>query len=81
MEENMTLVRLSTLALIVFCVSVLIGINAFAEDKPCAQDAAKLCKDVKGSDIKKCLKEHEQELSPACKEKVAAAQDKPKPCA
>lgn len=39
----------------------------------CADDVAKFCKDVKpgGGGIAKCLKEHENELSPACKERVA----------
>ena len=79
----MTLVRLSTLALIVFCLSLLIGANAIAADKPCADDIAKFCKDVKrgGGAIQKCLKEHEAELSPACKDKIAATIEKPKPCA
>lgn len=40
---------------------------------PCADDIAKYCKDVqpgKGN-IVKCLKEHEKDLSPACREKGA----------
>lgn len=38
---------------------------------PCKADAEKLCKDVKPGDgrIKRCLKEHEADLSPECKEK------------
>lgn len=40
---------------------------------PCADDAAKFCRDVQpgGGRIMKCMKEHENELSPACKERVA----------
>jgi cysteine rich repeat protein len=40
---------------------------------PCAEDAAKFCKDVqpgKGR-MAQCLKEHENELSPSCKEHIA----------
>ncbi|HSQ77370.1 MAG TPA: cysteine rich repeat-containing protein [Nitrospirota bacterium] len=41
--------------------------------RPCADDAAKFCKDVQpgGGGIMRCLKEHENDLSPACKERVA----------
>jgi len=40
---------------------------------PCADDAAKFCRDVQpgGGRIMKCMKEHEHDLSPACKERVA----------
>jgi len=40
---------------------------------PCADDAAKFCKDVQpgGGGIMRCIKEHENDLSPACKERVA----------
>jgi len=40
---------------------------------PCADDAAKLCKDVQpgGGRMAKCLKEHEKDLSPACKDRIA----------
>jgi len=41
---------------------------------PCADDAAKFCGDVDpgGGLVMKCMKEHENELSSACKERVAA---------
>lgn len=41
---------------------------------PCAADAAKLCVDVPpGHGAKmKCLNEHEAELGPGCKERIAA---------
>jgi hypothetical protein len=47
---------------------------------PCAEDAAKLCKDVKpgGGRLAKCLKEHEKDLSPQCKESMEAARAKAK---
>jgi hypothetical protein len=39
---------------------------------PCADDMQKFCKDVQpgGGRIARCLKEHESELSPECKEKM-----------
>jgi len=40
---------------------------------PCSDDVAKFCKDVQpgGGRIARCLKQHEQELSPACKQHAA----------
>ena len=40
-----------------------------AEDGPCKADMEKFCKDVKPGEgrIVKCMKEHEAELSEACK--------------
>lgn len=40
---------------------------------PCSDDVAKYCKDVQpgGGRMARCLKQHEQELSPACKQHVA----------
>jgi hypothetical protein len=40
---------------------------------PCTDDAAKFCKDVQpgGGRIMKCMKEHENDLSPACKARIA----------
>ena len=55
-----------------FCVCLLVGINAYAEDtRPCADDAAKFCKDVNpgGGRMATCLKEHEKDLSPGCKQR------------
>jgi hypothetical protein len=39
---------------------------------PCAGDLEKFCKDVQpgGGQIAKCLKEHEKDLSPACKQHI-----------
>jgi hypothetical protein len=40
---------------------------------PCADDMQKFCKDVQpgGGRIARCLKEHEKDLSPACKQQIA----------
>ena len=46
---------------------------AKAAQGPCADDVQKFCKDVKpgGGRIARCLKEHEKDLSPACKQQIA----------
>ena len=43
------------------------------ESKPCADDAAKFCKGVEPGHgrVAKCMKEHESELSPACKANIS----------
>jgi hypothetical protein len=59
------------------------GVLAFApvaqaQEKPCMADAARLCPNVEpggGAQIA-CLKEHKEELSPACKKKVMQAKIK-----
>jgi hypothetical protein len=45
---------------------------------PCKDDIEKLCKDVKPGQgrILKCMREHENELSPVCKDHVLAAREK-----
>ncbi len=45
---------------------------------PCAEDAAKFCKDVKPGEgrVAACLKEHEKELSQACKDRRALAAER-----
>src|SRR6266446_5552474 len=45
---------------------------------PCAEDTKKFCKDVQpgGGRILKCLKEHETELSQACKDQRAQMKEK-----
>ncbi len=48
------------------------AIEARAQERgPCAADIAKFCKDVQPGEgrIVKCLKEHENELSTACRER------------
>jgi hypothetical protein len=47
--------------------------DIFAQGRgPCAEDAAKYCKDVQpgGGRMARCMKEHENELSGACKEHI-----------
>jgi hypothetical protein len=66
---------------IVLAVMVIAGLQgttgkvAFGQQstRPCAEDAARLCKDVQpgGGGIAQCLKEHENELSAACKDRIA----------
>ena len=45
---------------------------------PCKDDIEKFCKDVRPEQgrILKCMREHENELSQACKEHVSAAREK-----
>ena len=45
---------------------------ASAQEGPCAADAKKLCKDVQpgGGRIAQCMKQHETELSQACKDQM-----------
>ena len=46
-----------------------------AAEKPCQADIKRLCGDVKPGQgrIQACLKEHKDEISPECKEKIAIA--------
>lgn len=62
----------------VFCLSLAAVASAEAGGRPCADDAAKLCKDVQKGEgrVAKCLREHKEELSPACKENIAKAKEK-----
>jgi hypothetical protein len=76
------------LTVALFCLSLWIGINVYAEDtRPCADDVSKFCKDVTpgGGRIANCLKEHEKDLSPACKkmteEMMTRAKEIHKACA
>lgn len=50
------------------------------ESKPCAEDAKKLCQGVEPGEgrIVRCMKEHESELSPACKDNIANFKERAK---
>lgn len=57
-----------------FCTVLVFSMNALAaEANPCADDIAKYCKDVKPGKgaIMDCLEQHENELTPACREHEA----------
>lgn len=45
---------------------------------PCKADFEKFCKDVKPGEgrVAKCMKAHEKELSPACRDKIEADKEK-----
>jgi hypothetical protein len=62
----------------VFCLSLAGGVSAEEKDRPCAADAEKLCKDVQPGEgrVAKCLKEHSNELSPACKDNIGKMKEK-----
>lgn len=65
-------------ALIAFFVLLSVwNVAVFAEEgRPCADDIASFCKDVKpgGGRIILCLKQHEGELSSVCKDKLQELQ-------
>ncbi len=63
---------LMVLAVAMLSIGVAAAADAPAAKKPCADDTAKYCKDVKqgGGRIARCLKENEQQLSPACKSSI-----------
>jgi len=63
MKRLMMLVAASTLGL---------AATAYAQDKPCMADAARLCQGIEpvGGAQMQCLKSHKEELSPGCKKNV-----------
>ncbi len=53
--------------------------SVFAQQgRPCTDDVAKFCKGVRpgGGAVAKCLQEHENDLSPACKEQISKTKQK-----
>jgi len=77
--------RRSALFIIVslFCVVLYSDSRAYAEETlTCADDIEKYCKEIKpgGGRIMNCLKAHETELSPSCKEKMCELQGVIKGC-
>jgi hypothetical protein len=66
-------------ALFVLGISQIVGAQEARKGRNlCAPDIAKYCKDVKqgGGNIAACLKEHEADLSPACKDYIAGLREK-----
>ena len=79
---NQHIARIHWLPLIVvlFCLVLWIGLDASAqtakrpnEMQACKSDIDKFCKDVEpgGGRLVSCLKQHESELSPVCKDHIA----------
>lgn len=60
------------------CLSMPLGVYAEQHSKPCAEDAAKLCKGIQQGEgrIARCLNQHSSELSPACKENMGEMKEK-----
>ncbi len=59
----------------IFCLAIATGATARQDAKPCADDAARLCDGIQpgGERVARCLKEHSNELSPACNKNIAKA--------
>lgn len=80
--KNMTALQMNWPALLAgaLCLSLSLAASASAEQgaRPCADDAARLCKGVEKGEgrMAKCLQQHENELSPACKDNVAKMKEK-----
>lgn len=68
----------SSMVLIVAALFLLVPLMAQSEEMhrtgPCKADVEKFCKDVKPGQgrIVRCMQAHENELSPACRDKIAA---------
>jgi hypothetical protein len=81
-EEKMKNYHSYSLAALVvglLCISPVLDTHASAADRgSCSKDIAKFCKDVKpgGGRILDCLKQHEKDLSAACKEQVTKREEK-----
>ena len=64
--------RVLILVISMICLSLWAGVGVCAaDDRPCAADISKFCKDVKpgGGRILDCLSKNEKDLSPACRKK------------
>ena len=72
----------SSIVLIVAFLFLLVPLMVQSEERhrtgPCKADFEKFCKDVKPGQgrIAKCMKAHENELSPACRDKIEADREK-----
>ncbi|MFZ1038061.1 MAG: cysteine rich repeat-containing protein [Smithella sp.] len=79
----MKILRLMLIVAAIFClISSLVFSQEREEKGACKADAEKFCKDVEPvhGNMAQCMKQHEAELSPACKERIAAANEKVKEC-
>jgi Cysteine rich repeat len=81
--ENRTIfsaIRFNWFALIagVFCLTMAVNVSAQQNARPCVEDAEKLCKGIQAGQgrLAQCLKEHSDQLSPACKANIAEAKEK-----
>jgi Cysteine rich repeat len=64
---------------IFFALLAFFYLPAFSHGRPCVDDAAKFCKDVKGAQGRmQCLKEHQAALSPQCQARVQAMEARAK---
>lgn len=68
----------AAMAVAVLCAGLLAVSDVPAAQGPCADDAAKYCKDVKpgGGRLAKCLKDNEKQLSPACRASIEESKKK-----
>jgi hypothetical protein len=72
----------TSIALIVAVLFLMVPLMAQSEEihrkGPCKADYEKFCKDVKPGQgrIAKCMKAHENELSPACRDKIETDREK-----
>jgi len=66
-------ITIISLAVIIFGVSISAQTQETSKTDPCSADIQQLCKDIQpgGGRIAACLKEHNQELSQACKGHIA----------
>jgi hypothetical protein len=72
-------ISLFALTVMLFYLGLWMGTAVSAdESRPCAADVARFCKDVQpgGGRIVQCLKQHENELSPACKQQMVETKQK-----
>ena len=73
-------IRFNWFALIagVFCLTMAVNVSAQPTARPCVADAEKLCKGIQAGQgrLAQCLKEHSEQLSPACKANIADAKEK-----
>jgi hypothetical protein len=80
--ENTTIfsgIQFNWFAAVAAALCLTMAAPAFAKNaNPCAEDTAKLCPGVKPGEgrLVRCIKEHANELSPACREAMAESKQK-----